>query len=44
MHTNANIDETRYFVWSISVQARDDILLNGFPNAYDVLELIYEWN
>ena len=30
MQPNANIDETRYVVWSISVLARDDILLNDF--------------
>ena len=30
MHPNANIDETRYFVWSISVLANDSILLSDF--------------
>ena len=30
MHSNANIDESRYFVWFISMQARDGILLSDF--------------
>ena len=37
MHLNANIDETGYFVWSISVQARDGILLSEFLISNDVL-------
>ena len=37
MHPNANIDEMRYFVWSISVLARDGILLSDFLISNDVL-------
>ena len=37
MHSNANIDETRYFVWTISVLASDGILLNDFLISNDVL-------
>ena len=37
MHSNANIDETRYFVWSISVLARDGILLSDFVILNDVV-------
>ena len=37
MHPNANIDEMRYFVWSISAKARDDILLSDFLISNDVL-------
>ena len=37
MHPNANIEETRCFVWSISVLARDGILLSDFLIANDVL-------
>ena len=36
MHPNANIDETRHFVWSISVYARDGILLSDFLISNDV--------
>ena len=37
MHPNANIDETRYFVWSISVVSRDGILLSDFLISNGVL-------
>ena len=37
MHPDANIDETRYFVWSISVLANDGILLSHFLISNDVL-------
>ena len=36
MHPNANIYDTLYFVWSISVLARDDILLSDFLISNDV--------
>ena len=36
-HSDANIDETRYFVWSISVLANDGILLSNYLISNDVL-------
>ena len=44
MHPDANIEETRYFVWSISVLANDNILLSDFLILNDVLGLLYEWD
>ena len=37
MHSDANINETRYFVWPISVLANDGILLSDFLISNDVL-------
>ena len=37
MHPDANIDETRYFAWSISVLADDGFLLSDFLISNDVL-------
>ena len=37
MHPDANIDETRYLIWSISVLANDGILLSDFLISNDVL-------
>ena len=37
MHPNANIDETQYFVWYMSVWTRDCILLGDFLISNDVL-------
>ena len=37
IHPNANIDQTRYFVLSVSVQAREGILLSDFLISNDVL-------
>ena len=42
MHPDANIDETRYFVLSISVLANDGILLSDFLILNDVLWVLYE--
>ena len=37
MHPDANFDETRYFVWSISLLTIDGILLSDFLILNDVL-------
>ena len=37
MHPDANIDETQYYVWSISVLANDGILFSDFLISIDAL-------
>ena len=44
MYPNANIDGMRYFVWSISVLARDGIFKVIFLFQMAYLGVLYEWD